>query len=199
MLSLVALLVSIYSVYLSKQTYKDARAVTKLDVHPIVELSTYFQSIAGRPPHFIVKNNGPIEAQQLEIQLISHRYIPQKGGIGLSTFGTEERYRVPKLEPFSSQLFKFPELWLEVNARIQKPPHHNIMEIRLKYRRPVDLAVYEASAFYFINPSGCWVTENDQSLQPEVYEPIKYAVFKASEKEFRYLGQDKLHQIVRSE
>lgn len=198
-LSFTALGVSIYSAYISKQARKDARAVARLDIHPAIELWSNFQSIGGRPAHFIVKNGGPIEVDQLEVQLVSHRYIPEKGAIGVSVFGSEERYRVPKLAPWSGRVFEFPELWLDVNARIQKPPHHNVIEIRLKYRRPVDLAVYEACAFYFVSPDGRWVSENDQSLTPHVYEPIKAAAFRASEKELRYLGHDNLHRIVRSD
>ena len=198
-LSIAALIVSIYSAHLSKQAREDARSVSKLDIHPILELSTDFQGIGGKQPYFIVKNSGPIQVEQLEVQLVSHRYIRQKGGIGISTFGTEELYRVPRLEPWSGRLFKFPELWLEVNARIQKPLHHNVMEIRLKYRRPVDLSTYEATAFYFVNTEGRWVGENDNSLPPDIYEPIKSATFSASEKELRYLGKDELHRVVRSE
>jgi len=197
--SVLALVVSIYSSYISKQAREDARAVSKLDIHPIIELSTDFQGLGGKQPYFIVKNTGPIDAEQLEVQLVSHRYIPQKDYIGISTLGTEGLYRVPRLEPGSGRAFEFPKLWLEVNARIQKPAHHNAMEIRLKYRRPVDLAIYEASAFYFINPEGRWVTENDNSLTHEVYEPIKSATFRESEKELRYIGHDNLHRIVRSE
>ena len=202
-LSIAALFVSMHSDYVSKQAREDARAINKLDIFPIVELSTNFQGIRGKPPYFIVKNSGPVPAEQLEVQLVRHMYGPKRGGEGGTTtfvWGSQEQYRVAKLEPRSGRVFEFPKSWLNFDVRTYKPLHHNIIEIRLKYRRPVDLAAYEESAFYFINPEGRWVGEDDNSLPPEVYNPIKSAVFRrASERELRHLDRDKLHRIVRPE
>ena len=202
-ISIVALFVSIYSACISKQAREDVRAINKLDIYPIVELFTDFEGRGGRPPYFIVKNIGPIPVEQMEVQLLRHMYAAEgTGERGTTAFawGSEGLYRVGRLEPWSGRVFEFPKSWLNFDVRTYKPLHHNIIEIRLKYRRPVDLTAYEESAFYFINPEGRWVGEDDNSLPPEVYDPIKSAVFRrASEGELRHLGRDKLHRIVRPE
>ena len=202
-ISIVALAVSIYFACVAKQAREDARAISKLDIYPIVELSTNFQGIRKKPPYFIVKNSGPVPVEQLEVQLLRHMYAAGGTGEGGTTafaWGSEGLYRVGRLEPWSGLVFEFPKSWLNFDVRTYKPLHHNIIEIRLKYRRPVDLTAYEESAFYFINPEGRWVGEDDNSLPPEVYDPIKSAVFRrASEGELRHLDRDKLHRIVRPE
>jgi len=49
------------------------------------------------------------------------------------------------------------------------------MELRLRCRRSTDRRTYEDRAFYFINPAGHWVNENDASLDDSVYGEIKAA------------------------
>src|SRR3990172_4013554 len=103
-LSIAALAVSIYFAYVSKQAREDARAISKLDIYPIVELSTNFQGIRKKPPYFIVKNSGPVPVEQLEVQLIRHMYAAGGTGEGGTTafaWGSEGLYRVGRLEPWS--------------------------------------------------------------------------------------------------
>jgi hypothetical protein len=183
-LQLIGVGLSILALYVSWRAYdnsvlarKDARAISGLDLKPKISLNTLFKEINKIPPHYVISNNGPVDALQIEVQLISHRYRKDISKIKVSTTGSDERKIIPKLPPLTNIAFKFPELWLDVNARIEQPPEHNIMEIRISYRRPPDMMKYTESAFYFINKEGRWVAENDNSLDKDIYAPIKNAMF----------------------
>jgi len=96
-ISIVALAVSIYFACVAKQAREDARAISKLDIYPIVELSTNFQGIRKKPPYFIVKNSGPVPVEQLEVQLLRHMYAAGGTGEGGTTafaWGSEGLDRV---------------------------------------------------------------------------------------------------------
>jgi hypothetical protein len=79
------------------------------------------------------------------------------------------------IAPRGTKVVNFQKGWLERNARLEAPPHHNILEIRLQYRRAQDLEAYDVSAFYFINPDGRWVSEDDSSLRDAIYHALKEA------------------------
>ena len=120
----------------------------------------------------------------------------------MSGFEPFTQYAIRQLEPvpFTRPLiFPFDKHWLNVNARLQEPLQHNIIEIRLIYHISPDLTrKFQKSAFYFINPEGRWVSENDSSLITNTYDytQMKKAVLEASEKVSTELpfGKD-LHQI----
>ncbi len=208
MLQLAGVVLSILALGVSWQAYrnsvvarKDARAISGLDLRPTIGLNTQFTKIAGMPPHYIVSNNGPVDALQLEVQLISHRYHKNVDAIKISVTGTDQRKVVPKVPPLSSIAFRFPDLWLDENARIEQPPEHNVMEIRISYRRPPDMTQYIETAIYFINKEGYWVPENSSSLDKATYEPIKKAMYAKLKQSDRYmrgtLRSDILHPVER--
>lgn len=179
----------------AKQSLNDQRALSKIAIDPQVKLRTSLMKGGNIPPHFTIENIGLVEIEQIKIQLFSHRFMPEKGGIGISSYGSEGLYILPSLPMGKSASWKFPDYWLDVNTRVQEPLHHNIMEIRLMYLRPADLKLYETSAFYFINPDGNWVSEDSQSIRSEVYRPIKDAAHRSYEMMYRYPpDSDKLYQ-----
>jgi len=179
----------------AKESLNDQRALSKIAINPEVKLRTALTKAGDILPHFTIENIGLVDIEQIKTQLFSHRFMPEKGGIGVSSYGSEGLYVLPSLPKGKSANMKFPDYWLDVNTRIQKPLHHNIMEIRLIYRRPADLKLYEASAFYFINPDGDWVSEDSQSIRSEVYRPIKDAAHRSYEMLYMYPpDSDKLYQ-----
>ena len=103
---------------------------------------------------------------------------------------------IEKIDPQKTKSYKFCEGWINTNARLHNPPQHNIMEIQITYRRPQDLEEYNESAYYFVNPDGLWVSEKSSSLDSELYESIKSAIFNI-DKEKKYIykewERDKLH------
>ncbi len=169
------------------------QTATGLNFLPDLKLDARFNIL---PPHFTISNNGPGGAEQLTINLCTHFF--KDGKIKLFDPGTEKQYIVPRLDPLTLPVtFPFDEDWLNVNARLQKPLEHNIIEIRLTYRVPPDLnQKFQESAFYFINPEGRWVSENDSSLKPEIYNQMRHAVLEASKSLKTVISfHDPLHQI----
>lgn len=194
-LSLLAIGASAWAALVSWQTRRDVRAIEGLDLHPVLRLRTTFKKIKDIPPHFTVFNDGPVEVRQLDIQLVSYRYSHENLDVKSALYESDQRHVVPRLLPLSRVSFPMSEHWLYGDARGQEPPHHNIMEIRLTYRRPPDMRRFVESAFYFVNPDGAWVREHSQSLTPEVYEPLKAAALKQAKAIDLSLPSDKLYPL----
>lgn len=194
-LPIVAIVISLYSVHIASQARDDVRAIAGLDVRPVLKLDAEFRRIKDTAPHFTVTNDGPVDALQLEIQPKSHRYSRKDRDLQISTYDTSRRRLIRKLPPLSTVSFPFSDHWLNVNARLAEPPEHNIMEIRLSYRRPSDMHQYVESAFYFVNPDGQWAKENSASLKLAIYGPIKEAALRFANRIPRIDASDKLHPI----
>lgn len=174
--SFVALLISGWSVFLSTKNSEVTHRLAKLDFRPNLRLHSWFKSIGKTPPHWELTNIGPVEAVQVKVQLISHRYLLTSQEIGLSLTRSDLVTSIPKVAPQEWKWKAFPEGWLDTNARLQNPPQCNIMEILLTYRRPQDLKEYSESAYYFIDPNGLWKPERSGSLKGELYESMKAAL-----------------------
>ena len=177
-ISLVALLISGWAALLSARNSEVTSRLSKLDFRPILRLNTLFVSVGKIPPHWELTNTGSVEAVQVEVQMISHRYFPAKQMIQVSLTGSEETTSIPKIAPQETKSCVFPNGWLDTNARLQDPPQCNIMEMLLTYRRPQDLKEYSESAYYFVDPNGFWVLETSSSLKGELYESMKAALLK---------------------
>jgi len=115
---------------------------------------------------------GPVDAIQLEVQLFALIFSPGRQKIRTIVTGSTEEKRIEKLSTWNRVSVSLPDHWLNVQARTAKPMENNVMEIRLIYRREADLRQFVERAFYFVNPEGQWVSENDGSLSKEVYSPI---------------------------
>ncbi len=193
-ISTLALIVSVYALYVTTEARKDARAVAGLDLLPVLALDSQLRWVKDIPPHYTVTNNGPVEVVLLEIQPISHRYAGVDDGLTLSSYTGEMRQTVMSLEPFAHVSFQLPDWWLAEAARKIKNLKHHAIELRLIYRRPPDMRKFVVSTFYFMNPGGDWVNETDSSLDPETYDPIKEAVFKAASQPMTsFQSGDRLH------
>ena len=195
--SLVALLISGWSAFLSSRNSEVTHRLAKLDFRPILRLNTLFVSIGKIPPHWELTNTGPVEAVHIKVQMISHRYFPTRQMIQISLTGSNETTSISTIAPQETKLNAFPKGWLDSNARLQDPPQFNIIEILLTYRRPQDLKAYSESAYYFVNPDGLWVHERSDSLKGELYESMKAALLKINRRGpgsvYREWGGDSLH------
>ena len=176
--SLLAILISGWSAFLSTKNSGITYRLAKLDFRPILSLETLFVSIGKIPPHLELTNIGPVEAVQVKVQLISHRYFPATEMIQISLTGTDETTSISTIAPQETKSCVFPKGWLDSNARLHDPPQCNIMEILLNYRRPQDLKAYSESAYCFVDPNGFWTTETSSSLKGELYESMKAALLK---------------------
>jgi hypothetical protein len=172
-----SIIVQIPSLVISLKAQDITRTIAGLNLTPQLQLHTSLNLIKNYPRYFNIKNAGPTSALQLETQLITYQYEIKNGKERVnSLFGTEEKYQLEELPPFKDKTFIISDYYLDVNARIQKPLQNNILEIRISYRRHPDMKKFTESAYYFINPEGKWVSENNGSLIPEIYNPIKKAV-----------------------
>ncbi|MDP2911015.1 MAG: hypothetical protein Q8N76_01600 [Candidatus Omnitrophota bacterium] len=161
---------------IASKNYDITQKLSKLDFRPIIRLDTLFRSAGKVPPNFGLTNIGSVEAQQIKVSMIIHRYFPEAEKIRVVVTGTENDVIIPKLVPQERRAFKFQDIWLNTNARMETPPENNIMEIRITYCRPQDLKKFDESAFYFINPEGLWVSEGESSLKLEKYQKMKSAL-----------------------
>jgi len=194
--ALISIIMSLLALYLTVQNRSDFRAIEKLNLWPEIKLYTMLQKREGEPRSFTIANIGPVTAIQVEITLISHRLL--EGKRLMSLWGSDETHWMDELPPNRSKRIILSDHFLDENSRIEKPLKYNAFEIRIIYRRPADLKVSVEVAYFLINPDGQWVPENENSLVPEIYNPIIEAITNQSKRhEFKLFHRDPLHLIFR--
>jgi hypothetical protein len=172
-----AVIISGFALLLSYWAWQDSRAISGLDLKPEIKIDARLNKAKHKNLHVVVFNSGPVVAFQLEIHFIHHRYFKKLNTIMISGGGTETRYSIPRLVPFKQETFAVKDHFLYGQAMLQNPPEHNILEIRLVYRRAPDMSQFAESAFYFVSPDGLWVGEHSSALVPDIYDPLKQAAF----------------------
>jgi len=173
-ISSLAFILSCVATYVAYLAWLDSRKLAGLYLSPEFDLVESFQN---SPPSFKVYNRGPVEAIYFEAEQVLHFY--QDGKIAHSQGQGENRYKADKFNPQKKVSIIFDKTLLS-NAKLQKPPEHNVLEVRLLYRRQSDKKLFRKSAFFFTNPKGSWVGEYDDTLIPSTYEPIKVALIKSA-------------------
>lgn len=163
------------SLSVSEGIRQDNRRVEKLDLEAEIKLDVDFKGFKDIPPHFTIGNSGPIDAVQIVVRFISHRYDSTSEKIRLSGYGSEETFSIDKLAPLEYKSFILSEDFLDVNARLQNPQENNILEALIIYRKEPDRELLAKRAVYFINPEGRWVGESDNSLIDDKYNKMKNA------------------------
>ena len=192
-----AIIISGIAILLSYWAWQDSRAISGLDLKPDIKLDARLNKAKYKIFHVVVFNSGPVDAFQLEIHLIHHRYFKEFKKIRISGGGSETRYSIPKLVPLKQEAFEVKENFLYGQALLQKPPEHNVLEIRLVYRRAPDMSQFAESSFYFVSPDGLWVGEHSSALVSDVYNPIKQAAFEMLKMDqIEDLHWDTLHPAV---
>lgn len=196
LIAVAALVISVFAVWFSYESRQHSIKISGIELQPEIKVNAFLNKSKFKKLHVIVYNNGPVEALQLVVKFVSHRYFEALKGIRVSGTGSETTYIETKLPPLKSIAFEIPEHFLYVNAMLQEPKVHNILELRVTYRRPPDFKQFSESAFYFVNPEGLWVSENSTSLRSEQYEALKEAAFAMLNKNVSAdLGWDPLHQV----
>jgi hypothetical protein len=175
-ISIISLTVAGYSAVVATGVRRDNRAIAALDLRPQLKLRTFLGAHKKIPRHFTIDNIGPLEAVQIEVQLLSHFYDRKKDRM-ISGWGSENLYRIGSLTPPHVVQIPFNDHFLDVNARLHKPLQDNVIEIRISYRHPTDMQLFRESAFCFVNPEGQWVAENISSVSNEAYGKLKEALF----------------------
>jgi hypothetical protein len=198
--SLIAIIVSALAVLFGYLARQDARIISGFDLEPHIKVNASINKNKFKIFYILIHNSGPVDALQLEASLITHRYFEKEKQIRVSGAGSDSSFAIPKLEPLKSAAFEVSEHFLYVNAMIQKPKEHNVLELRVTYRRPPDFALFSESAFYFVNPDGLWVPESSNSLKPDVYNMIKKAAYNMLNRDIpREIEWDRLYPVKVSE
>ena len=201
LIALAAVILSSYAIWQSHIAFKNAKILNKLDFRPTLCLRTQLYEINNKiPAHINIKNTGPVDAVQFQIQLYFLRYLPTKKKVGIAATGSDLQWthdRLPPLKEINININRISLANMLPSIRSDEE-QYRILEIRLTYRREVDLKEYSESAFYFTNPKGRFVNENDNSLDSEIYTAIKEAAFKRFniDKTSLDFSSDKLHSLI---
>jgi len=196
LLSLIAIIVSALAVWFGYLARQDSRIISGLELKPSIKVNANINKNKFEKYHILIHNSGPIEALQLEAKLITHRYFEKTKDIRVSGTGSESSFAIAKLEPLKTAIFEIPEHFLYVNAMLHEPKEHNVLELRVTYRRSPDFMIFSESAFYFVNPDGLWVSESSSSLNPEVYEIVKQAAYQMLSRDVPLnIGSDRLYPV----
>jgi len=179
-IALGALIISGCAMHHSRVALDNATIINRLNFRPKLSLQTRFQSSNNIPAYIAIKNTGPVDAIQLQIQFHFLRYFSKTNMINASATGSDLQWTIDKLPPLKSKIITLDDIFLQnlLPVVTDSEKHHRILEIRLIYRRDAGLKEYTESAFYFTNQNGNFVAEDNSSLDPAIYNPIKKAAFK---------------------
>ncbi len=180
--------------YLAKQ---DARLISGIELKPEIKVDAHINKNKFKKFFVLLRNQGPVDAHQLEAKFITHQYYEKTKKIQVSGRGSDTTFTIPKLSPFKDVTFEVSEHFLYGNAMLQEPKEYNILELRISYRRFPDYPKFSESAFYYVNPDGLWVGEYSSSLSSDLYERLKQAAYAMLSKDITLdLGWDRLHPVM---
>lgn len=173
-----AVILSGIAIWQSRIARNDARILNKLDFRPSLSLRAQLHKINDKiPAHLNIYNKGPVDAIQVKIQFHFLMYVPEAKKVAASATGSGFQWTIDRLPPLKQANIKINEesLYTLLPVISDDEKHYRILEIRLTYRREVDLKRYSESAFYFVSQEGRWVIETSNVLNSEIYKPIKEA------------------------
>jgi len=179
-IALVALAFSGVAIWQSHLTRNDTKILNKLNFRPTLALQAKLKKTNNTiPAHLNLINKGPIDAVQVQVQFYFHKYSEEQQKVVISGWDSGQQWTLDRLPSLKQVNIGVNELSLKgmLPALSDHEKYCRILEIRLNYRREVDLKKYSERAFYFVNPDGEWVSERDSTLNSDFYKEIKEAVF----------------------
>lgn len=201
LIAIFAVILSISALYQSYTARKDTRAITKLDLTPNLRMDITFRENNSYKSYVVIENAGPVDAVQFEFQYS----ILQISSVGSTTgrasiTGIEHPKKIENIGANKITTFPLPVPsipWLIDMLKMKCDLNGgNVFETVISYRRESDLKQYAHRAFFFLNPEGQIVSEYDNSLPKNIYEPIIRAAYKSAPT--KLLGSvhiDNLHPI----
>ena len=100
-----AVIISSFAFLLSYWAWQDSRAISGLDLKPEIKIDARLNKAKYKIFHLVVFNSGPVDAFQLEVHFIHHRYFKKLNKIMISGGGTETKFSIPQLAPFKRETF----------------------------------------------------------------------------------------------
>jgi hypothetical protein len=170
---------------IANESHKTSRLIAGLELTPTILLRATFYKIKNVPPHIRITNNGPIDTNIVELQIEHIRYKEDKDGngkISMRMSASEDKIVIKKLSTLQPPtMIPIPDKWLNMDRLeiLHSPLEHNILEIKVTYKRYPDMMEFTRRCYYFINPKKIWVPEDDNTLTPKVYEKIKRVIFES--------------------
>lgn len=174
-ISLISLIISILALFAAYNANRLTRLTEGLDLKPAIIFKAWFNQNDKNSPYFVIKNEGPIDAQQLEVAFSVWRFSkelrrPLTVAGGPSSGCT---FEIPILKAKESKVFKIPDL-LEKEAQINADAaHYATVEARIEYVRDPDKKKFVERAFYFLNDEGHVVGLYDNSIKDEKFDDLK--------------------------
>jgi len=193
-LSVVALFVAVRACEIADDSRADTRAAAKLDKRPSIGLFGYLSPSAGEPPSIHVWNDGAADAIHCRITFIHLKYDPDQHEMRGSIIADPDIV-IDRIEPLEHKVVQIPEGGLSDTVAGRYPSHHEVIELRVTYRRESDLRFFGARSFYFRAPDNRWVTESANSLPKDQYAPI-IAASRRSKVFDMTTGSDPLYPIL---
>ena len=163
--ALIALILSGFAVWFGYLARQDAIILSGIELKPEIKVNANINKNKFKDLHAIIYNGGPVEALQLEVKLISHRYFEKLKGIKVSGTGSDTTFSMQNLEPLKSVAFKIPKHFLYVNAMLQEPKEHKEMGSNLLLALVISKQILYNSAYVTSiknRISRCLVSYNEQ-------------------------------------
>jgi len=164
-LSLAALYFSCQANNIAKESSVEERQISKQFLEPSVHLRANMSNVEGSRPHIILTNEGPIKATLIELRIYELRYDMNKHKMDSAVI--KESWKHDSLNPNESRTFILWGNWLKyeyykgLSTTERRPIEHYVLEAYLSYHRDSDLRFYQRRAFYFFDPDGHILKEND--------------------------------------
>lgn len=172
---------------IAEKNHKLTRQVERLDLRPQIKFGAEFNQIKDIPAHFFIKNSGPVEAVQVQVEFFIHRYSEKERKIKLRLSGSDWLYDLPELKPQERKSYPLPQDLLS-NVALIGSFNVNALEARITYLRNPDRKVFSERAFYLLNPNGFLVSLSDKSISGETYGNIKKAILSNNVPEVELMG-----------
>ena len=97
--SVTALFVAVWSVCVAKRDSEVTRRLSKLDFRPVLRLYTVLNPTGKIVPFWQVTNTGPVEAVQVKVEMISHRYSPSRQKMFFRLKDSTNTTTIPTIAP----------------------------------------------------------------------------------------------------
>lgn len=163
--------VSRESLTIAQQSADTARQLSLLDVCPQLRLACEFVQADTSPPiyngTFILHNDGPIDAVQIEVMLTKmFGSTASKETSRIYLLGLENPLKIDRLPPQGVVSRRLPlESFPAVAA---EPPEYSALELVVKYRRESDRKLLVDRAIYFVVAGNRLVNASSKDVPKDV-------------------------------
>lgn len=171
-LAIVSIISAVFSsaaAYYAIDNALQARQIANLDprVTLDVDLNLKKSESSEIPPHFKIKNWGPIKAEQAEVRFTAFEYnkATKEVEFSMHSSGDEDgqNFLIGDLDALKYKFFKVDNKLLSLYLEKKVPNTEPVIEAQVSYRRESDKKSYLFFVYSFIDSNGEWVSLNEES------------------------------------